>query len=116
SSTIGALAELLLDQGVVYLCAWGPDCERVHDIADERIVWRELEIEPKPPVIMTTWHTDDTLDDMLWFLLNVADPDPAYEPTCHTRLALCIDNPSWAEQIERRLNDPQTLNREMRES
>jgi hypothetical protein len=24
-------AEKLIEMGIVYLCAWGPDCERVHD-------------------------------------------------------------------------------------
>ena len=57
---IAALARKLLDAGAVYICAWGPDCERVHDIIDEE------EIGPDPPatanrVVMTTWHSDEPL-------------------------------------------------------
>lgn len=26
--------ESLLERGMAYLCSWGPDCERVHDITD----------------------------------------------------------------------------------
>ena len=27
-------AALLLQEGIAYLCVWGPDCERVHDLFD----------------------------------------------------------------------------------
>src|SRR5262245_58549337 len=36
--TVHRVAELILASGCKYLCAWGPDCERVHDIFDEVIV------------------------------------------------------------------------------
>ena len=35
---ISRVAVCLLRQGAVYVCAWGPNCERVHDIIDEEHV------------------------------------------------------------------------------
>jgi hypothetical protein len=35
---IARMARKLLSSGAVYVCSWGPDCERVHDILDEESV------------------------------------------------------------------------------
>jgi hypothetical protein len=61
---LSAIARQLLDAGAVYVCAWGPGCERVHDIFDEE---RD---GPNPltstdPVVMTTWHDDESLAEAL---------------------------------------------------
>ena len=58
--------------------AWGPDCERVHDIIDEE------DIGPNPPptmdrVVMTTWHDDKSLAEAIWFVLHNSWPDESYE-------------------------------------
>ena len=52
---ISRVAVGLLRQGAVYVCAWGPDCERVHNIVDE------AHVGPNPSsdvagVVMTTSH------------------------------------------------------------
>ncbi|MGB7845965.1 MAG: hypothetical protein WBL63_10145 [Candidatus Acidiferrum sp.] len=39
---IGEAAAKLLEKGLVYLCAWGADCERVHDIFDDEDLAKEL--------------------------------------------------------------------------
>jgi hypothetical protein len=44
-------------QGAVYVCTWGPNCERVHDIFDETIAARG-----PASAIMTTWHGDEILE------------------------------------------------------
>ena len=54
----------VLQQGAVYCCAWGPGCERFHDIIDEVVIAdcvRERKfVGPSPSdVIMTTWHSDE---------------------------------------------------------
>ena len=36
---IALLAHLLIEQGLVYICSWGADCERVNDIFDEVDRW-----------------------------------------------------------------------------
>jgi hypothetical protein len=65
---IGRLAEKLLNQGLRYLCAWGPDCERVHDIFDEMYVGDGT--EPYKFELMTTWHDADSFGEALSFFLN----------------------------------------------
>src|SRR4051795_13082871 len=43
---------MALKKGMVYFCAWGPDCERFHDIVDEVIVMDDLGqrffVDPSP--------------------------------------------------------------------
>jgi hypothetical protein len=86
---IGRFARKLLDAGAVYVCAWGPDCERVHDIFDEE------EVGPNPPpevdrVVMTTWHANESLAEAIWFVLFNSYPDRAYESGCDSTLGIAI--------------------------
>jgi len=81
SGQIGELAEKMADKGLAYLCVWGPDCERVHDIFDEIEVQRDLE-PTDDNVIMTTWHSAESLEESLWFFVNCAFPAEAYEQSC----------------------------------
>jgi hypothetical protein len=67
---IGQLAEMVLKQGLRYLCAWGPDCKRVHDIFDE--IYIGPGDNPYNFDLMTTWHDDESLGEALWFFLNCA--------------------------------------------
>ena len=111
ASGIGAdmLADLsrkLLRAGCVYFCAWGTDCERVHDAFD----FECLEVEP---VIMTTWHSKESLDEALWFIIFNAYPDDGYFDTTRSALAISIGNPAWDEQIRKRLSDIHALNRDV---
>ncbi len=100
-----AAANHLLDRGLVYFCAWGPDCERVHDLVDRAIVLRELRDNREYP-IMTTWHQDETLTDALWFFLNAAYPDESFEATFKSRLAISVGNHEWAREIQTQLGSP----------
>ena len=61
---IAGFVDALLGAGLVYLCAWGPRCERVHDPADRTLVRRESKTGLKCP--MMAWHADEELDDALW--------------------------------------------------
>jgi hypothetical protein len=57
----------------------------VHDCFDETIVERELDTGVESPdenVIMTTWHSQESLSEVLWFFINSAFPTHAYEKTC----------------------------------
>jgi hypothetical protein len=97
---IAAFCEKLLRAGCVYFCAWGPDCERVHDVMDEVIVG---ENPPKSAFadIMTTWHDDDSLSDALDFFLFDALP---YEDSLADRrsgLIITVGNPEWPIEIKR---------------
>jgi len=98
SGKIGELAEKMADKGLAYLCAWGPDCERVHDIFDEIEVQRDLEKEDGS-VIMTTWHSDESLEECLWFFVNSAFPDLAYEQSCKDWIIAPLGNEEWEKLI-----------------
>jgi hypothetical protein len=103
SDQIGELAEKIMDKGLAYLCAWGPDCERVHDIFDEIEVQRDLKGQ-NANVIMTTWHSDESLEESLWFFVNSAFPDLAYEPRCKDWIVAPIGNNEWEQSIRKVFN------------
>jgi hypothetical protein len=68
-----------LKSGMVYFCAWGPDCSRFHDIVDEVILGDDLDerlfVRPNAEDhIMTTWHERDRLHEALDFFIDWAQP------------------------------------------
>ena len=107
---IKRLATLLLEEGLAYLCAWGPDCERVHDLFD--LAEAELELDvPSDSVVMTTWHADEPLEEALWFFVNCAFPDELYAETRTAGVAVTVSNPDWAATVSRWLQDLDGLKR-----
>lgn len=101
---ISRVARRLLDQGAVYVCAWGPDCERVHDIIDEEHVGPN----PSPDVrgvVMTTWHANEALAEAIRFAL-VARPDEFYEEGCGSTLGVAIGSSLWAAEIRTAFSNP----------
>ena len=107
SELIAEFSQNALEQGMVYLCAWGPDCQKVHDLADGVVVADELGkglvIRPtKNDTIMTTWH-DESLEDALDFFVNASYPTEGFAAGSDFWLAVCVNNPAWAHTIERRL-------------
>jgi hypothetical protein len=101
AATFSRFSDSLLASGCVYFCAWGPGCERAHDMFDNHC----LEIDP---VIMTTWHSDDSLDEALYFFLRNAWPDDGYSED-GSALAITVGSGEWAAQVERRLRDRDSL-------
>ena|ERR1700734_2441365 len=100
---ISSIVLPLLRAGAVYFCCYGPDSERVHDIIDEEIGQSALEEEGS--VIMTSYHSDETLHDALWFFVTNSFPDDKYLNTCRAGVAISCGNPSWDSQIIRGLKD-----------
>lgn len=80
---ISQVLEKLLQLGCVYLCCWGQDCERVHDIADEIIVG-DGNVECAG--IMTTWHAEP-IEEAVDFFLDLASSD---DPECSTAVLVSI--------------------------
>ena len=102
---VSAIARQLLDAGAVYVCAWGPGCERVHDIFDEE---RD---GPNPlisadPVVMTTWHEDESLAEALGFVLAAAIPDDGFIDDCGATLGVAIGSAEWANEIRDAFSRP----------
>jgi hypothetical protein len=102
TETIYAVSEKLLDQGMVYACVWGPDCESVHDSIDRPIFRRQPE-GTDGNVIMTTWHAEDPIREAVWFFLNCAWPADNYVDTCSDWVAAVIGNPAWEAEVRAKL-------------
>lgn len=99
----------MVNRGTVYICAWGAECERFDTIFDLVAVNLEIE-EGRDLPLMTTWHNDESLDEALWFALNVAYPDEKYADSCGSVLAVSVANPAWYAQIQERLLSHSQLN------
>jgi hypothetical protein len=95
-----SVAKTALNQSLVYLCAWGPDCERVHDLFDLANIRRETRV-PEPDsltVVMTTWHANDSLREAIWFF-KVSTLGAGRFENCKTWLAVNIGKPEWSSEI-----------------
>jgi hypothetical protein len=106
SAVLSECSRRLLQAGCVCFCAWGADCERVHDVFD-------LECLDTEPLIMTNWHSEESLDEALWFFVYTAFSDDGYEDTTRSGLAISIGRPDWAEHIRMRLADLDSLTRDV---
>ncbi|MEZ4776491.1 MAG: hypothetical protein R3D00_25165 [Bacteroidia bacterium] len=66
----------IINNDVCWVSTVGQACERNHDLIDEEIVYRQLDIEdlylPKHD-IMTTWHHD--FDEGVWFSIFAANDE-----------------------------------------
>lgn len=88
-------AKMLLERGIAYFCVWGPECERVHDLFD----LERLPEEPRDRVVMTTWHSKESLSKALWFFEYCAEPADGFAADCRDWVAFSIANESWAQHI-----------------
>lgn len=110
SQLISDLASRLADEGLAYLCAWGSDCERVHDVFDETFVERDLNA-PVETLVMTTWHDNEDLREALWFFLTCTLPDDSLADKCDTGLVISMGNDEWEREIVTALSDPRSFNK-----
>jgi hypothetical protein len=84
----------LFDQGLVYVCTWGPDCERIHDLADQ-LTLHQLGDD----LVMTTWHDKESLGETVWYLVNCAEPaNDLFSDTCD-QVAAIVGSESWYLQV-----------------
>lgn len=100
--TVIDFAQALLKKGAIYFSFWGTHCERVHDLFDLAIIQNDPD-ETDNSVRLTSWHTKETLDEALWFFLNVAFPANDYEASCHTELLIVIANETWTQHLKKRV-------------
>jgi hypothetical protein len=100
-----AAARQLVAKGLVVLVAWGPGCERVHDLFDHA---RDPD-EPAESVVLTTWHGDETLDETLWYFVGCASPAEAYRASCLSWVAASIAHTGWAEHMHGRMEASKAL-------
>lgn len=104
ANVIHHIAERLIASGLIWVCVWGPDCGRVHDIFDEAHVGNG-DIEPDF-TIMSTWHESESLEEAIWFFLHSAFPlDTEIEATSY--IAVTVGRVDWAATVEDALSDLQ---------
>ena len=103
-------ADAALQNGMVYFCAWGPGCERFHDIVDEVVVEDEIGErifvgKNESDTIMTTWHNDESLDEALAFFANLTCPTTGFERNSNFWVAVSVTNAGWACELQRCLEE-----------
>lgn len=100
---LGAAAKLV-EKSLVVLCAWGPDCERVHDLFDRAAKNKNDELADDD-VIMTTWHSRETLTEAMWFFIHAAFPTQSFEPNCADWIIAPIRNRDWEEEVRTKIRE-----------
>ena len=102
---IARLSRRLIDTGCAYLCCWGTQCERVHDLFDTE--WIENGFDPESSdTIMTTWHTKDSLDDFIEYAVWFTEPTGKYQKQCNSVVAIVIDDAHASDRIREVFMDP----------
>lgn len=107
---IGRFALSLLESGAAYICAWGEDCERVHDVFDEEWVGDGTQPDRFGAGIMTTWHSEETFDDALAFLLLDARRGAIRNSV--PSVVIVVGLPECARRAREVLADPQPFVRD----
>ena len=105
---ITALATRCLDQGMVYLSAWGKGSERMHDSFEEAAADWDPDADADT-ALQSEWHEDEALSEALRFAVASAIPASAYEKTCMATLAVTVGDPDAALLIREWLADPAAL-------
>ena len=100
------LARRLLLRGAVFVCTWGPDCERVHDLVDQV----DAELHPdatEDSVVLTTGHSAEPLSEALWFLLNAVSPAEDFLEDCRAALVITMGDSTWSSEVRGALSPPE---------
>ncbi|MCJ9428716.1 DUF7684 family protein [Kordiimonas marina] len=69
------LAKRLVNGGAMWVAATGKSCSDFDDLVDHVCVEKDLDSRSEGPLVMTTWHEDESLDDILEFLEVVTPSD-----------------------------------------
>ena len=71
-----SISSWLVDSGCLYMMAWGNDCNQWDDSVDlaniEKFNHEEI---PDDQFVMTTWHDDETIQEVFWYAKNLAFHD-----------------------------------------
>ena len=103
SASLSHFAEQLLRSGCVYLCAWGPGCEYVHDIFDDTLVGLEVHSGLHLGSVMTLWHSQESLAQTVDFFARWAQPDDELKEGCEAAVTIAVARTDWAAEAERLL-------------
>jgi len=95
---IVACIEHLLQAGMVYLCVWGADTERMHEIADE-VVFGDGDGPSPWQHVVTTWDAADSLSNAATFARHEAIPEGASPEDDFVLLGIAVGEPDWARRM-----------------
>lgn len=104
---VHAFARECFTKGLSYLVAWGPDCERVHDLFDDELIDKRGNDRYVPAgsssddVVITTWHANEPLAKALFYFVYCAYPTEVFEREWKHRMLLVIGNENWARKAVR---------------
>jgi hypothetical protein len=100
SNEMESIANWLVNSGCRYAVCAGLKCSEWHDTIDTADTIRDPHIQN---LIMTTWHKNETVEDVVWFWLNLTDfEDIAFE----NYLALLIsDSKAIEEKIQQAIQN-----------
>ena len=100
SDEMGLVANWLVNSGCRYAVCAGLKCEEWHDTIDTADTIRDLNTQN---LIMTTWHKNETVEDVVWFWLNLTDfEDIAFE---NYLVLLVGDSKTIEEKIRQAINN-----------
>jgi hypothetical protein len=106
---LNALGTRLLDAGLVYLCASGPESERVHTLFDLAFIADEA-AGVQRPFLMTTDHDGEALAEALWFSIDLAAQEDVRN-VAESPVLIGTDDDEWCQEIRHRLSDVDELRR-----
>ncbi|HEY2583623.1 MAG TPA: hypothetical protein VGI43_17565 [Mucilaginibacter sp.] len=75
---LAEISRKAIDKNVCYICCAGEQSKLLHDMIDDEIAYREVDVDnhhlPPYDVIMTTWDID--FSEATWFAIFAAYNDP----------------------------------------
>lgn len=106
---IADLAQRILEAGAESVCAWGPDCERVHDVIDEVIVGDGSGAGAWSKDVLTTWHADEALSAVIDFLLFWSPAATRKPDRARSVLGVVIGSTTWRDEVVDAFSDPEAF-------
>lgn len=89
--SLDAFSSAIAQSGCLCMCCWGPGCEHLHDWIDACV-----SLCKQPCDLVTTWHAEESIADVLNMAMNVRGPDHQE----HRLGVLIVGEAASAEQVE----------------
>lgn len=109
---IRGFAKKIIDLGARSVSVFGGDCERVHDIFDDEF-HNLFGIKNDSPVLMTTWHANEPIEEAIWYVLCCSSVDGVFAEECNSILAISVDSSPHAEAVRVAFSDPSEFVRQI---
>ena len=100
------LARQLIAAGSRYFCVWGRNCEMAHLAFD--LACCEFEADNQP-VILTTDHSTESIEETIWFTIFCAYPAIPYEKDWYATVAVCVNDQTASQAVRKAFSAPATF-------